>query len=111
MAEFKTVIEEYRRMCASLRCEDCVFGKLENQCENIFDEMEPENIENVVMAWSKNHPKKVYPSWKEWLEEIGLIYKVTTYGLTTNKMTGKMYEPIPDDIAEKLNIKPKNEGK
>ena len=59
------------------------------------------------MKWAAEHPELVYPTWFEWLSDMGLIVK-----------NGDAYEfhfiratkYIPADIAQKLGIKPKENG-
>ena len=57
------------------------------------------DIERKVMSWAAEHPEPVYPTWREWLSEQGV--------LSAGGLWEKAFEPIPADIAEKLGIQPK----
>lgn len=79
----------------------------------------PEKIESMVMTWAEQNPEPVYPTWEEWLQSIGVMESVQSTkercqrillvdGIVAHAIpTTKVVEPIPADIAEKLNIKPK----
>jgi hypothetical protein len=65
------------------------------------------------MSWAAEHPEPVYPTWCEWLVDKGVVNVARmpvdySGGIVTEiKPSGKMYEHIPADIAEKLGIEPK----
>ena len=59
------------------------------------------NIEKEVMAWAKEHPRPVYPTWFEWLKSVGALPTEQTI------CHRGLEQPIPADIAEKLGIEPK----
>lgn len=76
-------------------------------------------IDTQIETWATENPEPVYPTWIEWLMEIGVIPKIS-YGLATvhDPETKEVTEaridinpsalqPIPADIAEKLGIEPK----
>lgn len=62
MAEFKTVMKEFQRLCSESRCENCPVG------ERIFNEgvtfcsewikNHPEEAERIITQWSSEHPIK-----------------------------------------------------
>lgn len=53
-------------------------------------------INCAITVWSAENPEPVYPSWYEYLTDM--------YLATWNMIKDK---PIPNDIAEKLGLKPK----
>lgn len=69
-----------------------------------------QKMEELVMSWAAEHPEPVYPTWYEWLEDVGIVYKVKSeysqiYDIVLS--TPKLFEPIPADTAQKLGIEPK----
>lgn len=59
MANYKTVVNEWQRMCRSgaARCSKCpLFQQMENStCRNwMLDH--PEKAEEIIMTWSEEHP-------------------------------------------------------
>ena len=108
MAEFQEVIKQWKR-----RCEHC--GKNErvgcvingNVCEGFYktrEYIDPEFIERDVMQWAAKHPEPVYPTWIDWLTDMGLIIKTADhYGFNFTAAV----DQIPADIAQKLGIEPK----
>lgn len=50
----------------------------------------------AMAVWGAENPEPVYPSWHEYLTDM--------YLATWNMIKDK---PIPNDIAEKLGVKPK----
>lgn len=111
MAEFVEVMAQKMRMCRTINnCNLCrIRGTLtedvlcfaSNECsiEDI------ERAEHVIMEWAKENPKPLYPTWAEWLTAMALLYRDND-GYFHNT-TALVTEPIPTDIAEKLNIQPK----
>jgi len=103
MAEFKKVMEEYRRMCDSFseQCDEC---PLLEYCSP-----EAEDFEDIVMTWSKENPPEVYPTLDDIFADILNFYdtKLTTrdiqlfYDIYGNKQ-------IPKELAEKYGILPIN---
>jgi len=74
-----------------------------------------DGIEQIVMTWAAANPEPVYPTWAEWLIEMGVLerrrYKANTddFGWRDVQATTPIaYKPIPADIAEKLGVKPKS---
>ena len=129
MSDFTQTMKEWTRMCRSHNdepdpCELCKLGHNGELCMAVFeaaDVGEPDyaHIENVVARWAEEHPEPQYPTWLEWLESIGVMEDATPTmeSLTRNlELFGrpirsipseKIFEPIPDDIAKKLGIQPK----
>ena len=58
MAEFKTVVKNYKRMCDSYKvCEGCPLTKDESICSRFMVEY-PEKAEHTIMQWAARHPIK-----------------------------------------------------
>ena len=115
MAEFQEVIRQWQRMCiAKLRLGDCNIEGCplyqNDACEAICDAAEEKpdyaEVERVVMAWSAEHPEPVYPTWLEWLKDVGLII-VSPSGSSCAFDFTSASDHIPADIAEKLGLEPK----
>lgn len=129
MSEFTKTMRAWRRMCDTFSkqygydcCEYCPMGHLKScgamleREENAYD-----NIAETVDNWAAENPESQYPTWAEWLEEMGLTWRSVTAARATNavepdSMQGipfimmlslKARSPIPADIAEKLGLKPK----
>lgn len=110
MAEhsFQEVMRQYKRMCYGKACSDCDFYKfkmsLSHQmaCLRFLKEY-PVEAEALVMNWAAEHPEPVYPTWIDVLK----LYGVTDE--TGYTYLESAYKPIPDDIAQKLGIEPKEE--
>lgn len=123
MAEFSEVMRQAQRMCdhrrkRGLTCIDCdamhICGfkiwdvGLDTLCADA----------DAVMAWAAEHPEPKYPTWIEWLEEIGVAGRLPSVEpvFTENQefylrklgFTPKAHIPIPADLAEKLGLEPKN---
>lgn len=122
MAEFVQTMKDWRRMCKEKRgmCKDCGLKAAGNECCAIYDgDMDYANVETVVTNWAAEHPEPKYPTWAEWLESVHVLtnnksvtYKDgnVTYGTKYYQSVSpntEFYQPIPADIAEKLEIEPK----
>lgn len=101
MAEFQEVIKEWERMCNTTQCLKCGFykavGANVDRCKQFIAD-HPTKAEEIIMAWSAEHPEPVYPTWYEFL---GDIYPAS-WDLIANKR-------VPADIAQKLGLEPKEE--
>ena len=120
--EFTEVMKHWRRMCehyttddAASCCNDCPMRDLpydDHGCDAIFSDWAKnadwQKVADVVMKWAAEHPEKVYPTWVEWLETVGVVALNTDKGFILIKPEVK--NPIPADIAEKLGIEPKGEA-
>lgn len=114
MAEFQKVMREWKRMCKSRGNIPDDFVGAESALLFAFDR--PEEIERLVMEWAAEHPEPVYPTWAEWLLEIGGGEKkhIETGGYSGNTWVTD-YETfvvaldstIPDNTARMLGVKPK----
>ena len=120
MAEFQEVMRHWKRMCDAYTtddsdcCSDCPVGDLhEHGCGAIFeteDTTDWQEYANAIMAWAEEHPEPKYPSWLEWLENMGIVSKAKSeYSevFDTICVGTRMFYPIPADIAEKLGLEPK----
>ena len=68
-------------------------------------------VENVVTKWAKDHPEPMYPTWAEWLTEQGVLTSpIPVANMTAVAYFGGLHsqDPIPEEMAKKLDIKPKN---
>lgn len=116
MAEFQEMVRELHRLCETQRrlhentCNKCpikiaTMGTI-FQCYRYVLE-KPKEAENIIMSWAAEHPEPVYPTWGEWLMQLGVM------GRTSREMSNPYYaeakaaSPIPADIAQKLGIEPK----
>lgn len=118
MAEFQDVMKQFDRMCWYYqRKRECpmgcpMSGVNISQCRKIAFEC-PESVEKTIMSWAAEHPVPVYPMWCEWLADKGVVdvarMPVDYSGgiITEIKPSGKMYEHIPAEIAQKLGLQPK----
>ena len=62
MAEFKTVMKEFQRLCSKRECGSCpvgkrVFNERESYC-CVWVKEHPEEAERIIMQWSSEHPIK-----------------------------------------------------
>lgn len=106
MAEWMEVMNQFNRMCWHYQREhkcpmECPMDGMNiSQCRKIAFEW-PDSVEDTVMSWAEEHPEPVYPTWFEWLMEIGVVSPERKY------YHDWLLKPIPADIAEKLGVKPK----
>ena len=118
MAEFIDVIHTIQRFCKrhNGQCPTCILSTFACPNNARFDKTDEamfRELEDFVVKWEEAHPEPVYPTWWEWLEDMGIVGKVKSeYSeiFDTICVETKMFNPIPADIAEKLGLKPK-EGK
>lgn len=112
MAEFLEVMTQFDRMCkyyhGNLTCPmDCPMDGVNiSQCRKIMTER-PEITEKTIMAWAREHPEPVYPTWWKYMCMIGVIPN-TLGDKTLGEVTVErlMHINIPADIAEKLGLDP-----
>lgn len=132
MAQFIETIEQWRRMCDAYStydeesyCKGCPIMELEfdeHGCDAIFSDWAKaadwDKVEEVIHVWAERNPEPVYPTWEEWLAANDVLepdnvrlngdYRFYYNGEPVyNIPSPKMFEPIPDDIAEKLGLQPK----
>ena len=61
MAEFKTVMREFQRLCSERRCGNCPVGK------RVFNERA--SYWSYCCVWIKNHPEEAEPIIMRWAKE------------------------------------------
>lgn len=106
MADFAQTMKDWHRMCKAMSdkdshdaCSGCPLG--EYGCPpiyegfNIYKDVDFEVVGERIAAWAAENPEPVYPSWSEFLNNIGL----PTYG--------DLNTPIRPDIAKMLGLEPK----
>lgn len=104
MTDFVQTMKDWRRMCKAQDdgtnrdvCATCPMGGIRDSCVAIYEgDMDYEHVEGVVTRWAKAHPEPVYPTWREYIEDLTHILMIDVID-----------DPIPADIAEKLGIEPK----
>jgi len=81
-----------------------------NKAAEMFQRMtaDPEAVECEVAAWAKDNPEPRYPTWGEWLCEMG-VSRVSSYedGKVVYSRTRKFYEEMDAATAVKLGVEPK----
>ena len=118
MSDFVQMMKDWRRMCkhysdesmkdGSHSCVDmCPLGH-NTACGIIEDALDSdiEVMAKEVAKWAAEHPV-VYPTWGEWLSEQAVVIKTIDNGALIYEPDAKMRQHIPDDMAEKLGIEPK----
>lgn len=89
-------------------CENCPLT--DYQCGGIFEmdgDCDWDGMAMKIMAWAKENPEPVYPTWGEWLMSNGVISGLHPGGAID--ALGNLKKPIHTDIAQKLGIEPKAE--
>ena len=123
MTDFVVTMRDWRRMCKMYtvdehECEGCPLEHItEHACGAIFepefaDVIDWATLEKIVDEWAAGHPVKVYPTWVEWLGEMGVILKPYGWDFcfpgTSHKLvcttSKKAEDPIPEEIAKKLGL-------
>lgn len=111
VSEFAKTMRDWKRLCDSMdkkydlhSCENCPLYGFD--CGGIYEM--PENtdwrlLEERVDAWAAKNPEPVYPTFKEWLIDIGVLGNMSPYSVIADKLATTH---IPADIAEKLGLKP-----
>ena len=107
IADFSTIMRQWRRMCQVHSSEDefaccdgCPLMELQfddHGCDAIFSDWAKaavwDKVEAVITAWAAEHPEPVYPTWDEWLKQMGF----------------DRFDYIPAYMAERLDLVPKEE--
>ena len=59
MAEYKTVMREYDRMCNGMICDNCPIASTNNgtglSCKHLMHKF-PEEAERIILQWASEHP-------------------------------------------------------
>lgn len=101
--EFTEVMKQFRRMMEAKKKGYGIPAYANYNCAYNH----PEDFEKEVMAWAAEHPETQFPTWGEFLCNIGLIHDCTESEDVVSRL---FHEEIPAEIAQKLGLKPK-EGK
>lgn len=98
MAEFQDVMRQWvrARKATASSCEENVLSVYPLET---YDDALIADIERNVMQWAAEHPEPVYPSY---LEVFGWGHKKTWA-----EIKDILANPIPADLAKKLNVDPK----
>lgn len=104
--EFREVMKQWRRFCKShSNCGECEFNGKGICGEAHLSDVSYADIELRIMAWAAENPESVYPTWYEWLKDMGLTFHDAESSWIG--FTERIHHPIPADIAQKLGIEPK----
>ena len=115
MAEFQDVMRQWvrARKATASSCEENVLSVYPLET---YDDALIADIERNVMQWAADHPEPVYPTWAEWLLEVGggvekLFeaggYSGNTYVADLETVVVAHNTQIPADTAHMLGVKPK----
>lgn len=112
VSDFAKTMRNWRRMCDTFIDQygaDCgkhcplyyldTCGAIREVENGTYD-----NIAETVYAWAAENPEPVYPTFREWLIDIGVISDMYTHSVIADKIATTH---IPANIAEKLGLKPK----
>lgn len=127
MAEFTEVMRHAKRMCDAIvggRCHECTLWRPETESCSLYgddDGVDYADMERRVMAWAAEHPAPRYPTWRAWQKNVfpdagDEMYPCSFLNYTGCGCKGSSCDEcrerqIPADIAEKLGIRPIEEGK
>lgn len=111
MAEYQDVMKQMERMCDSNICDKCPIVSYCGKGRSInVSATDADKVEELVMAWAEQHPELVYPTWREYLEEIKVIVPRKNYTVmdTYSPIIGQINTTrVRADIADKLGLEPK----
>ena len=122
MAEFQEVIKQWSRMCNGHCCDNrdgaegmpiCPIIERHSgwPCDSSITDLSLADVamvEEIVMKWAAEHAESVYPTWMEWLADVGAIPKAISWDEPLlEAVYYAIQEPIPADIAQKLGIESK----
>ena len=122
MAQFVELMKQAKRMCeAHEDCDTCLIREemddLGANCP-FCGALDAVAIEQKIACWAARIPErpKVYPSWKEWLRQIGVIEPgenpcdaSAAYRNILKEIEG-LNKRIPEEIAKALGIEPAGGG-
>ena len=71
-----------------------------------------DEIKQTIITWAKENPEPVYPTFAEWLNSIGVAisdrpFLSPSIPVLVFQVNEKMFEPIPEKLAKKLELKAK----
>lgn len=106
-------LKNWKRMCNSMTemdgCEDCPIVRNTHgaRCGDMPGEMyDVESIAREVEKWAADNPEPKYPTWGEYLCNIGLIHDCTESEDVVLRLFNNV---IPTEMAQKLGLQPKGE--
>ena len=115
--DFVQTMKDWRRMCDTIQSENqktssngwCKGCPVQGVCvidTEIKDTTEKgfAMIGERIQSWAAEHPEPVYPTWGEWLQSIG-VAELGSGMLSIHPAIAE--QPIPAELAEKLEIEPK----
>ena len=113
MADFAQTMKDWARMCASIQggiaqCDNCPLFKVLCQYKP-NEKVDLAGAEKIIEKRAEDNPEPVYPTWGEWLNELGVVNKIIDNGALIYEPVAKMRQPIPADIAQELGIEPKED--
>jgi len=105
MAEFINVMKEYNRMCEyyKLDCRECPLCNV--NCEYVLHN-EAEKSESIIMKWSKEHPRPIYPTIGEVVNKLLMLMNIEP---RTPNLTAVYNMRLTKEAADYFGIKPINE--
>ena len=128
MTNFTQIMHDWQRMCKYFDehyQEDCCHVCPIHNCDAIWAMDETTDwgkIEELINAWAAEHPEPKYPTWREYLKEIGVVIERNisypengpeglyivekNHALILNENADC---PIPAEIAIALKLEPKYE--
>lgn len=129
MAEFAEVVKQKARMCKTIvTCIDCKLNFANNDdnedCVGFIDNY-PEKAEKIIMEWAAAHPEPRYPSWADGWKQLfpEATLTDTLYSAAPcprhfiqrsldkcDSCKDCLNEPMPEEVARKLGIKPLEGG-
>ena len=106
MSDFVQTMKDWARMCASMqgglaKCDNCPLFKVLCQYRP-NEKVDLVSAEKIIEKWAKENPEPVYPTWYEWLNQIGVL---GTAALGAGYVSDRLCTMhIPADIAQKLGL-------
>ena len=116
MAEFSELVRIKKRLCIKYKSSGCIGCPINfsmgNLCGIISISRYSDNkfmeLEEALLSWAAEHPEPVYPTWMEWLTDLGAIPKAINWDEPlVEAVYDAIQEHIPADIAQKFGIEPK----
>lgn len=112
MAEFSELVRTKKRICAKYKKDNCFGCPISGILCGIisissYSDLEFKKFEDALMAWAAEHPEPIYPTWVEYLVEIGIIPHEIRLETADALMDTHLLKPIPADIAQNLGLRPK----
>lgn len=109
MAEFSEIMHDWERMCRSYgnSCADCPLERRGIARCTIYDfgnsEADWSAIPRIVNDWAEEHPEPEFPTWYDYLCNIGVLNGCGTSAEVLAALTELHIAPA---IAERLGLSP-----